>query len=270
MEKEKIIEEAVSKLMKMFKSGEFPAQLATTIIRKSEADVIPSDSWSLGNRILMTAQKTGDARGYKQWQEVNRQVKKGSKAIYILAPLTKKVKEIDAETGEETTKVIVYSFRPLPVFRYEDTEGEPLPDYDYKPKKYPPFFDVAEKLGLSVEYRAKRSNFLGRYSPSTSSIQLCSEDAHVYYHELAHAVHNTFVDLKTYDADKAEIVAEFTASVLCELTGTKGYETQSYEYIKRYCGGAEKPEGVLKKIMGVLSEVEKIVLTVISAEESKA
>lgn len=269
MEKTKIIESAVSKLMNMFKSGDFPAQLATTIIRRNEADVIPSDSWSIGNRILlMTAQNTGDARGYNQWQEVGRQVKKGSKAIYILAPLTKKVTETDAETGEETTKVIVYGFRPLPVFRYEDTEGEPLPDYGYTPKTYPPFFDVAEKLGVSVEYRPMRGNFLGRYSTGTTSIQLCLQDAHVYYHELAHAIHNTFVDLKTYDTDKAEIVAEFTACVLCELTNITGYETQGYEYIKRYCGGEEKLEGVLKKIMGVLSDVEKIVLTVINTDKA--
>lgn len=268
MEKVKIIEETVTKLMMMFKSGEFPAQLATTIIRKSEADVIPSDSWSIGNRFLMSAQKTGDARGYNQWQEVNRQVKKGSKAIYIFAPLTKKVTEKDDETGEETTKVIVYGFRPLPVFRYEDTEGEPLPDYGYSPKTYPPFFDVAEKLGVSVEYRPMRGNFLGKFSANTGQIQLCSQNVHIYYHELAHAVHNTFVDLKTYDTDRAEIVAEFTASVLCELTNITGYETQSYEYIKRYCGGEEKPEGVLKKIMGVLSEVEKIVLTVIKTDKA--
>ena len=268
MDKASIIKEAVDKLMTMFKSGEFPAQLATTIIRKSEADVIPSDSWSIGNRILMTAQNTGDARGYNQWQEVGRQVKKGSKAIYIFAPLTKKVTETDAETGEETTKVIVYGFRPLPVFRYEDTEGEPLPDYDYKPKTYPPFFNVAEKLGISVKYRPMRGNFLGRYSAGTTSIQLCSQDAHVYYHELAHAIHNTFVDLKTYDTDKAEIVAEFTACVLCELTKITGYETQGYEYIKRYCGGEKKLEGVLKKIMGVLSDVEKIVLTVINTDKA--
>ncbi len=268
MEKEKIIEAAVTKLMTMFQSDDFPAQLATTIIRKSEADVIPSDSWSIGNRFLMSAQHTGDARGYNQWLEVKRQVKKGSKAIYIFAPLTKKVTEKDDETGEETTKVIVYGFRPLPVFRYEDTEGEPLPDYGYKPKKYPPFFDVAEKLGVSVEYRPLRANFLGRYIANTGQIQLYSQDAHVYYHELAHAIHNTFVDLKTYNKDKAEIVAEFTASVLCELTNTTGYETQSYEYIRHYCGGEEKPEGVLKKIMGVLSEVEKIVLTVIKPDKA--
>ena len=268
MEKTKIIESAVSKLMNMFESGDFPAQLSTTIIRRNEADEIPSDSWSIGNRILMSAQNTSDARGYNQWLEVKRQVKKGSKAIYIFAPLTKRITETDAETGEEITKVIIYGFRPLPVFRYEDTEGEPLPDYDYKPKTYPPFFDVAEKLGVSVEYRPMRANFLGRYSASTTSIQLCSQDAHVYYHELAHAIHNTFVDLKTYDTDKAEIVAEFSSCVLCELTNIRGYETQSYDYIRHYCDDETKPEGVLKEILGVLNDVEKIVLTVINTDRA--
>jgi hypothetical protein len=28
-----------------------------------------------------------DARGFRQWQKANRQVKKGAKAIYILAPM---------------------------------------------------------------------------------------------------------------------------------------------------------------------------------------
>ena len=259
MDREDIIKSAVSKLMTMFQSGSFPAQLATTIIRRNEADEIPSDSWNIGNRILMSAQNTSDARGYNQWLEVKRQVKKGSKAIYIFAPLTKRMTETDAETGE---------FRPLPVFRYEDTEGEPLPDYDYKPKTYPPFFDVAEKLGVSVEYRPMRANFLGRYSASTTSIQLCSQDAHVYYHELAHAIHNTFVDLKTYDTDKAEIVAEFSSCVLCELTNIRGYETQSYDYIRHYCDDETKPEGVLKEILGVLNDVEKIVLTVINTDRA--
>lgn len=257
-DKENLIKNAVKSLMKMFQTAEFPAQLTQTIIRRNAEDIIPSDSWSLGNRTLMLSQNTADARGYQQWQAVDRNVIKGSKAIYIFAPLTKKIKDKDKETGDETDKVILYGFRPIPVFRYEDTEGEPLPEFDYKPKTYPNFFDVAEKLNLKVEYRPMQENFLGRYTPKNKTIQLCSQDANVYYHELAHAVHNTFFNLAT-DKDKSEIVAEFSACVLSELTGVSGYEFQGYEYIKKYCGGEDKPESVLKKIMGVLNDVEKIV-----------
>lgn len=269
MDKTTIIKTAVKTLMATFESGNFPAQIATTIIRKHEGDDIPSDKWTFANRLLMSAQGTNDARGYKQWQQVNRQVKRGSLAIHIFAPLTRKITETDENTGEETSRIIVTGFRPIPVFRYEDTEGEPLPAFDYKPKVYPPFFDVAEKLGLKVEYRPMRANYLGKYVSNTKSIELDSQDAVVFYHELSHAVHDTFVDLKSYDKAKAEIVAEFSAVTLCELSGISGYQSQGYDYIKNYCAGDAKPETVLKKIMGVLNDVEKIVSIVLEATEDK-
>ena len=269
MDKTTIIKSAVNTLMTTFQSGNFPAQIATTFIRKHADDDIPSDKWTFANRLLMTAQGTNDARGYKQWQQVNRQVKRGSLAIHVFAPLTRKVTETDETTGEEMSRIIVTGFRPIPVFRVEDTEGEPLPTFNYRPKVYPPFFDVAEKLGLKVEYRPMRSNYLGKYVSNTKSIELDSQDAVVYYHELSHAVHDTFVDLKTYDKAKAEIVAEFSAVTLCELSGISGYQSQGYDYIRHYCAGDAKPEIVLKKIMCVLNDVEKIVSIVLDATEDK-
>jgi len=267
-DKAQIIAEATNNLLTMFQSGNFPAQLATTIIRRHDGDVVPSDKWSIANQMLMQSQNTGDARGYKQWQSIGRQVAKGSKAIYIFAPMTKKVKdkEQSEKTGEDVDKIVITGFCPIPVFRVEDTTGEPLPYADtYKPKTYPPFFDVAQKLGLTVEYTPMRSDFLGRFSPRTSKIQLCSQDFCVYYHELAHACHATFTDISAIDKDKAEIVAEFSACVLCELTGTSGYQSQGYSYIKNYCDKNDKPETVLKKIMGVLSDVERVVGIVLDA-----
>ena len=91
MKKDKatIIKEAVNNLFTTFQRGDFPNKLAHSVIRKHEADIIPSDNWSLGNRALMMSANTADARGYNQWLSVGRQVRKGSKAIYIFAPLTK-------------------------------------------------------------------------------------------------------------------------------------------------------------------------------------
>ena len=268
MDKATIIKNAVGTLLDMFQSGNFPAKVATTIIRKQEGDNIPADSWSFANRLLMAAQGTNDARGFRQWQEVDRHVKKGSKAIHIFAPLTKKVKEKDENTDEETEKIIVTGFRPIPVFRLEDTDGEPLPKFDYTPKVYPPFFDVADKLGITVEYKALRSDYYGRYTSGQGKIELCSEDAVVYHHELAHAVHDTFVDLRTCEKSKKEIVAEFAAVTLCELSGVSGYEWQGFNYIGHYCADS-KPETVLKRIMGVLNDVEKIIAIVLDASEDK-
>ena len=126
MDKATIIKSAVKTLMTTFQSGNFPAQIATTVIHKHAGDEIPSDKWTFANRLLMSAQGTNDARGYKQWQQVNRQVKRGSFAIHVFAPLTRKVTETDENTGEETSRIIVTGFRPLPVFRYEDTAGEQI------------------------------------------------------------------------------------------------------------------------------------------------
>jgi hypothetical protein len=53
---------------------------------------------------------------------VNRYVKKGAKAFYILVPCIYK-KEADDEEKE-----FLAGFKCSPIFRYEDTEGEEL-DY---------------------------------------------------------------------------------------------------------------------------------------------
>lgn len=268
MDKATIIQNAVVTLMTMFQSGNFPEQVAMTIIRKAEGDSIPADSWSFANRLLMASQGTSDARGFRQWQDVGRHIKKGSKAIYILAPLTKKIVEKDEATGEETARIIIVGFRPISVFRLEDTDGKPLPTFDYTPKKFPPFFDVADKLGVKVEYKALRSDYYGRYTSGQGKIELCSEDTVVYYHELAHAVHDTFVDLRKCDKAKKEIVAELAALVLCEISGVSGYQWQGYKYISAYCADS-KPETALKNAMSVLNDVEKIVSIVLDASEDK-
>lgn len=268
MDKAEIIKKAVGSLLDTFQSGNFPVKVATTIIRKQEGDNIPADSWSFANRLLMTAQGTSDARGFRQWQEVSRHVKRGSCAIYIFAPLTKKVTEKDETTGEEIKRIITVGFKPIPVFRYEDTEGEPLPTFDYRPKVYPPFFDVTEKLGVKVEYKACRADYFGRYTTTTKTIELDSHDVVVYYHELAHAVHDTFVELRTCDKAKKEIVAEFAACTLCELSGVSGYQWQGFKYIAHYCTDS-KSETVLKKIMGIMNDVEQIVSIVLDATEDK-
>lgn len=267
LDKNELVKDAVEKLLQMFESGKFSEAVAMSVIRKREGEAIPSDKWSLGNRLLMRMQGTEDARGYKQWQKCGRQVKKGTKAIYIFSPATKIVKETNTE-GEEEKKLIIKGFYPTSVFRYEDTEGEKLPEYDYKPKKYPPFFDVAEKFGIEVSYKPLKYDYYGKYNKNNDSIELCSESAVTYYHELAHALDNRLNgELKKSSERRNEIVAEFTAVVLCQLSGIEGYEDQSYRYIKSYCENEKSDNAILKSIMKILSDVEKIVEEVLEVSE---
>lgn len=79
------VQEATEQLIRMFESGNMPATVAKLQSIRI-ADKVPSARWSLGNRMLMQAAGTVDARGYKQWAEAGRHVIKGRHAIYILAP----------------------------------------------------------------------------------------------------------------------------------------------------------------------------------------
>ena len=112
-------------LDKLVSAFENPETLVDTLAR---ATLIPNNSpcrkWSPHNRFIVAINGTGDARGYNQWKEVDRFVKKGSKAMHILVPRFKKVDE--ENTGEEDSVLI--GFLAAPVFRIEDTDGEPLPE----------------------------------------------------------------------------------------------------------------------------------------------
>jgi hypothetical protein len=142
-------EDAFNRILSMFESGELPAAIKRTMIIPPPGYEHPCDKWSLGNKILMILHGTSDARGYKQWAKVRRHVKKGAKAFRILAPNTKKKGNtvVDEETGEEKEEVhnIITGFRFIPVFRFEDTEGKPLPEFDFDPPELPPMQDVARE-----------------------------------------------------------------------------------------------------------------------------
>lgn len=254
--------EAVKNLIEMFANKSFPEQIALTIIkRRSGEDVRPCDKWSIGNQLIMLfIGGTDDARTLKQWNAVGRKVMKGSKAFGIYAPLVKKIVD-----GEEEEQTVIVGFKVVPVFKVEDTEGEELEAVSYEPeiREMPQFIDVAEKLDIKVKWKPLSCAVYGYYSPRDNSITLGSKDFIVYFHELAHAVNATYADLSK-DIKKAEVVAELTAAVLCEMNGISGYESQAYKYIQRFCADMED-KAVLKNIMRTLNEVEKIIGIILDA-----
>ncbi|WP_211328207.1 ArdC-like ssDNA-binding domain-containing protein [Thermodesulfitimonas autotrophica] len=248
------------RLLKMFESGDLPEAVARTLIRPKGGITRPCDKWSLGNRLLMLAAGTEDARGYRQWQEVGRYVRKGAKAIYIFAPVTKKKVErvTDPETGEEREeeRTAVVGFRHVPVFRYEDTEGKPLPVPDYAPPEPPPLVEVAKAFGVrEVRYEpAGRDGCYGFYAwQGGKRIVLHSHDVLTWFHELGHAVHNSFRPLRGGQVPEQEIVAEVFAATMCVLYGMPGYLRHAWEYVKAY--SSQDPQQALKAIFRVLSDV---------------
>ncbi len=173
------MQEASEKLLEMFKSQEFGPQLALTIIKRRADDpvnALPCNKWSIGNHILMWFfGRTDAAATYLQWKNMNRRVVKNAKAFPIFSPVTAKVKK-KRDDGTEEERLIVKGFRPVPVFRIEDTIGVDLKTSDYTPPEMPPLYKAAEMLGVKVYWRPMSQAAYGYYRPGDNSITLSSTD----------------------------------------------------------------------------------------------
>src|SRR5512136_2305319 len=101
------VKQALESIVQKFKEGDIPEAIAYSMFPIPN---IPASRWSLLNRTLMFLGGTNDARGFRQWQEVGRHVKKGSKAFTILAP--RFIKEDTKD--EEETKTILIGFLAVP------------------------------------------------------------------------------------------------------------------------------------------------------------
>jgi len=265
--------EALHSVIAMFESGNLPAAVARTMIKPKPGCGKPSDGWSLGNKILMFLNGTGDARGFKQWQNASRSVKKGAKAFYILAPAKRKAtrKVTDEETGEEKEeeRLILTGFREIPVFRYEDTEGDSVPKAEYDPLTPPPLHDIARKFGVrEVRYEPGNGNCYGFFSWGTEKkIVLHTYDVKTWFHELGHAIHATFREMKAGQNPEQEIVAEVFAAAMCEFYGIRGYHFHAWKYVQAY--SSKEPQAALRSVFRVLADVEKCLGMLFADEDGK-
>ncbi len=91
-------ESAMQRIVRAFEdTNGLPKPLAQVFIRRKDRP--HCRNWSWGNQLLVILNGFTDARGFRQWEQVGRKVKKGEKAFYILGPMMKKVQ--NEETGEE-------------------------------------------------------------------------------------------------------------------------------------------------------------------------
>jgi len=249
------VKNVLNTIVEKFKSGEIPEAVAMASYPIPD---IPSAKWSFTNRTLMFLAGTGDARGFRQWKKVNRWVRKGAKAIYILVPCFGK--QI-ADDGEE--KEFLRYFKLSPVFMCEDTEGEPL---DYQQIELPdlPLIKRAEEWGVSV--KAVPGNYLyrGYYSSLRMEIGLATPEEKVFFHELAHAGHEKVKGkLKSGQDPLQEIVAELSAQALCRLVGKNLADTtgSSFKYIEKYADKLNlSPYSACLKVLGETEKVLNLIL----------
>jgi hypothetical protein len=253
------VQKVLDRILESFASGDVPEALTIVILPKLD---VPCSAWSLANRLVLFFSGTSDARGFRQWQAVGRYPKKGSKACYILTPRHRKMK--DKEHDEE--KFMLTGFAAAPVFKFEDTDGEPIDRPEYPPKQMPPLYEVAQRWGIAVNWQGFQGDAYGYFSPGRKEIVLATHNEQVFFHELAHAAHEKVLGkLKNAQDWKQEIVAELTAAVLAHLFGRKTNDGGSYRYIRRYAEDAGKD--VYRACLSVIGDVGKCVEMVMQMQE---
>ncbi|QCJ45410.1 LtrC (plasmid) [Bacillus sp. S3] len=182
---------------------------------------------------------------FKRWNELGRKIRKGEKSIKIFKP---NFKAVEDENGEVETKLV--GFLTVPVFAYEQTEGEPLPidkvviKLEGESEEAREIIEYAEQIASKdncpVTYGdAKGAN--GFYSPYLHRIVVSdtlsiNHRCKTLVHELVHSkVHRH--DQSSSSSEK-EVVAEGTAFVVCSFFGldTSDY---SFRYVKSWSKGEE-------------------------------
>jgi hypothetical protein len=242
-------------ILDKFKSGDIPEAIAYSMFPFPD---IPSANWSLLNRTIMILNNTMDARGLHQWNKANRYVKGGSKAFYIIVPFIKKV-----DSGDEDN-LVLRGFGIKPVFRVEDTDGEPL---QYQTLQIPdlPLIERAEQWGVSVKAIPDNFRFYGYYSPGQKEIAIATSQECVFFHELAHCAHHIYRgDLKPGQDPIQEIVAELSAQALARMVGKSAEDTtgNSYRYIEKYAEQLKlSPHEACLKVMSDTEKVMELILT---------
>lgn len=189
--------------------------------------------YSLSNQLLVALQSEGRATfvaGFKRWLRLGYCVKKGERALRILAPMT--VQERDRETGEETGETTTF-FRTVFVF-FQD-QVVPLPERDPVPLAPPrepvtgdshvrliePMRAFAESLGFSVSFEPIAGPEGGWCDTKGKRIVVdidapANARLRTLIHECAHALG---IDYRSYSRAQAEVMVETVTLVAASTVG---------------------------------------------------
>lgn len=209
--------------------------------------------YSLCNTLLIAAARPDATQvaGYRTWQRLGRQVRKGERGITILAPIRRQQAPREPATPESTAgqpdspRETAVSFKTATVFDIAQTEGDPLP----------PFATVqgnpAAYLERLEQFVAARGITLQRGTPPRGALGASAGGIIVLRGDLAPAeafstlVHETAHELLHRDAARRgadrtllETEAEAVAFVVCRGIGLDT-NTASADYIQLYDGTRE-------------------------------
>lgn len=174
-------------------------------------------SYSLGNILLILWQKPSATRvaGYRAWQKMNRYVRKGEKGIAILAPCLYRDKE-------DATKTRIF-FKTVWVFDISQTEGEPLPDINWRTTKQNAELQLAltafvESNGWHVTYMDNLGGAEGSCQYTSKTINLLKNTGtSTLIHEISHMLLHE--GRKEMSREEKETEAESVSFVVCTHFG---------------------------------------------------
>lgn len=194
-----------------------------------------------------------------------RNIKKGEKAIWILAPMLKNNPPEEVAQGAPEKRLI--GWKPVPVFDIEQTEGEPMPktsveqDGDAPRELIVGTIKLIEAQGFSMEFKdCGKADGVTFYPSKTVVIQPHMGPARTMktlLHELAHVL------MHEPSSDGREVVEVEAESVSYIVTRTLGITpdcTYSFNYIAQWShkdpGAVERSgEKILKTARKILTEL---------------
>jgi len=217
-------------------------------------------SYSFSNWMLMwmQAERRGmnvtRPAGYRAWQALDRQVRKGEKGLKIFAPMTRK---------DDDDNVMVFGFKLATVFDISQTDGEPLPDIGL-PVLLEGEGDTA--LRMACEEMIADQGFTMEWAPlhgpngttnhgtnvvkieeSLSPAQATKTTIHELAHVLLHKGH-------AFDCrGRIEVEAESVAYVVCAAAGL---DTSQYS-VRYVAGWSEETDDPAKAMLATAEVVVK-------------
>jgi len=244
-------------------------QLSSELVTDPEKIQEFADRWrngfhvySFNNLLLIWAQKSEATicAGFNQWKKNKRYVKKGEKAIWIMAPgfrSIKKEKKND-ETGEleEIEEKTLTFFFPVCVFDISQTDGEPL-SIGNQLIKGNGNITIEEIEKAFPEFQFKISNGLEDGSTDgKSSIKISQRDNPAQMvcaavHEIAHILCDH--GKKDLSSDIRELEAEAAAYLVCSCLEIENEGSKFY--IAHWQGDKTK---ISNSSLKILSTSEKI------------
>lgn len=193
--------------------------------------------YSLCNQLLIALQCPQATRvaGYRAWQKLGRQVRRGETAIWILAPLKRAFTVSDEDTGEDRTYTQLVGFRSEAVFDISQTTGPHVPSYQINPPGKdaahlePRLVSFAHELGLEVR-TADLGLISGYFDSHRQEIVLTrgltpNSRVHCLVHELVHAMGISYVE---YGRRPAELITETATAIVCAELGLNAIEQSSF------------------------------------------